>query len=134
MSKGVLTKPLIAVFLLATFLPAATAQDPAQLDPHHVQILLENERVRVLRLSVPPREAVPPYDAPPTTEVFFTNARLRYLTSSHGNNKEEQIPARAVRFIRGGSKRGLENLADTTLEIVAIEFKDKAPKKNPGFP
>ena len=130
----VITKSLIAVFFLAAFVQSVVSQDPAQLDPHHARILLENERVRVLRLSVPPREAIQPYDLPPTTEIFFTNARLRYLTPGHGNNKEEQIPARAVRFTRGGAKRGLENLADTTLEIVAIEFKDKLPKKNPAFP
>jgi hypothetical protein len=135
MLKSFFTRPLAAVFLLiaALLTQTAAAQDPAQLDPHHVQLLMENERVRVLRLSVPPREAIPPYEVPPTAEIFFTDGRLRYLMTARSNNKEEQIPARAVRFSRGG-KRGLENLGDTTLEIVAIEFKDKLPKKNPGFP
>ena len=136
MLKAFFTRPLAAVFFLiaALLTQTAAAQDPAQLDPHHVQVLLENERVRVLRLSVPPREAIPPYDAPATAEIFFRDAHLRYLVPGRANNKEEQIPGRAVRFSRGESKRGLENLSDTTLEIVAIEFKDKLPKKNPGFP
>ena len=127
------TKSLIAFFFLAAFVQSVLAQDPAQLDPRHVHILLENERVRVLRLSLPPREAIPPYDAPPSVSVFFTNARVRYLTTGRAANKEEQIPARAMRFSRP-AKRGLENLADTTLEIVAVEFKDKLPKKNASFP
>lgn len=112
----------LTVILLALSLPAL-AQDPSHLDPRHVQLLLENDRVRVLRLSLPPHEKIPPADFPPSVFFFFTNAHL---------NKEE-IPARAVRFLRA-SRRPMENLGDTTIEIVAVEFKNKVPQKSPGFP
>jgi hypothetical protein len=99
------------------------AQDPASLDPRHVQILLENDRVRVLRLSLPPHEKIPPADFLPSVFVYFTNARLT----------KDEIPARAVRFLRP-SRRPMENLGDATIEIVAVEFKNKVPQKSPGFP
>lgn len=109
------------------------AQDPARSDPRHVQVLLENQRVRVLRLSIPPHEKILPYDLPPSLSLFFTHARLRF-TYPNRRPEDEPIAARALHFFRGGAKRGMENLGDAMVEIVAVEFKDKPPKKNPGFP
>jgi hypothetical protein len=88
-----------------------------------VQILLENDRVRVLRLSLPPHEKIPPADFLPSVFFFFTPARLNH----------EEIPARALRFLRP-SRRPMENLGDSTIEIVAVEFKNKVPQKSPAFP
>ena len=119
----ILTGILTAILLVCPLL----AQDPAQLDPRHIQILLENDRVRVLRLSLPPHEKIPPADFLPSVFFFFTNARLA---------RNDEIPARALRFFRP-SRRPMENLGDTTIEIVAIEFKNaesKNKQKSPGFP
>ena len=116
-------KILTGILTAILFVCPLLAQDPARLDPRHVQILLENDRVRVLRLSLPPREKIPPADFLPSVFFFFTSARL---------NREE-IPARALRFLRP-SRRPMENLGDATIEIVAVEFKNKAPQKSPAFP
>lgn len=134
MLQGVLTRNSIAVLLVTLLLTLPlVAQDPARLDPRHVQVLLENERVRVLRLSIPAHEKIPPYDLQPSVALFFTNAHLRF-TYAGRRPEEEQIAARAVHFSRGATKRGVENLGDATIEIAAIEFKDKPAKKPSGFP
>jgi hypothetical protein len=126
------TARLTSFALLLLSLPML-AQDPARLDPRHVQVLLENERVRVLRLSIPAHEKIPPYDLQPSVALFFTNAHLRF-TYPGRRPEEEQIAARAVHFSRGAGKRGVENLGDAIVEIAAIEFKNKPAKKPSGFP
>ncbi len=134
MGNGIGVKSLAAVCLLTAMIAgSAGAQDAAKSDPRHVQVLLENERVRVLRMSLPPHEKIAPYDVQPSLALFFTKARLRF-TYPGRRPEEEQIAARALHFSRGGVKRGMENLGDGTVEIVAVEFKDKPAKKNPGFP
>jgi len=119
-------KILTGILTAILFVSPLLAQDPSSLDPRHVQILLENDRVRVLRLSLPPHEKIPPADFLPSVFFFFTNARMN----------KDQIPARALRFLRP-SRRPMENLGDTTIEIVAVEFKNTESRtrpKSPGFP
>jgi|SoiMethySBSTD1v2_1073268.scaffolds.fasta_scaffold224926_2 hypothetical protein len=55
--------PTLAVIaIIFCVLPARSAQDPVASDPKHISLEFENDKVRVFRTRVGPRESVPMHD------------------------------------------------------------------------
>jgi len=98
--------------------------DATVIDPQHYHVELENEYVRVLRVSIGAHEKLRMHTHPPTGAVLvqLTDQNLR-LTSSDGTIRDSRYAAKQVRWVDPGIAHQDENLSDTTLKFIRIELK-----------
>ncbi len=104
---------LVMCWLLATA-GAVAQQAPGSAHPA-AKVELENEQVRVVRRYHAPHEKVPTHTHPDSVVVYLTEVRE---LSTDANGKTVQVTHHA-----------LENLADTPIEVIEIEFKPGAGKR-----
>ena len=109
-----------AVLIMA--LPAL-AQDPVTVDPAHHKVELENEEVRVLRVTVPAGEKTAVHEHPNIVAVFLNDARMR-VTPVGGKPDETPRKAGTVNALPA-VKHVVENIGTTTANIIVVELKAK---------
>ena len=101
--------------------PQPTAQDPVNLDPKHYAVELENERVRILRITYGPHEKSVMHAHPSIVTVNLTDAHLKF---TYHDGKTEIIEAKAGQVLSFPAFEYLpENLSDKPYEAIAIELK-----------
>ncbi len=99
----------------------AAQQDPVSVDPQHYTIEVENERVRVLRISYGPRERSEMHSRPDSIAVFLTGVSGRF---SFPDGTTADISGRAGEVVWLPATTHLpENLTDQPFELVQIELK-----------
>ena len=113
------------VFALAAA-SSSSAQDPIKVDPNHYKVELENDQVRVLRVTVGPHEKSPMHEHPAGVAVAITDALVKF-TLADGKIEERPFKAGQVLWV-AAEKHAPENLSDKPLEIVLTEIKIKAAK------
>jgi quercetin dioxygenase-like cupin family protein len=98
--------------------------DATVVDPQHYHVELENEYVRVIRVSIGPHEKLRVHTHPDTGAVLvhLTDQNLR-LTLSDGTTRDSRYKAKQVRWVAPGAAHQDENLSDTPLKFVRIELK-----------
>ena len=99
-------------------------EDPVKVDPKHYKVELENDQVRVLRISYGPREKSVMHGHPVSVGVNFTDAHVRF-TFPDGKTEEIRFKAGEVRSYPAGEHLP-ENLTDKFIEVVFVELKAKA--------
>ncbi len=82
--------------------PQPAILDPVKVDPGHYRVELENDRVRVLRISYGPHEKSVMHAHPDGIAVFLTENRARFTFP------ETHLP---------------ENLSNKPLELILVELK-----------
>jgi len=97
-------------------LPDRLAQDPA-----HFSLVLENDKVRVLRFRLGPHESGRRHTDTPHVSVFLTDARLR-LTDAAGHARDAEAKAGMAAW-SGADEHVPENLGERPLELLSIEPK-----------
>jgi len=110
------------VFALAAA-SSSSAQDPIKVDPKHYKVELENDQVRVLRITYGPHEKSPMHEHPAGVGVAITDALVKF-TLADGKSEERPFKAGQVLWI-AAEKHAPENLSDKPLEIVLTEVKTK---------
>lgn len=103
-------------------MPAA-AGDPIKVAAKHHKLAFENDRVRVLRGIIGPREKTGMHGHPANVVIFLTDARAN-STSPDGKTAEAQGKAGQVTW-RGPLTHDTENLEDKGLEVIVVELKGK---------
>lgn len=111
---------LLTAFL---FLSAATglAQDPVQVDSKHYQVVLENDQVRVLRITYAPGEKSVMHRHPEAVAVFLTDHRGRFATP--GGQAEERSGHRGQTVWADAETHLPENTSSGPLELILVELK-----------
>lgn len=99
----------------------ASAEDPAKADAKHYKVELENERVRVLRVNVGPREKTPTHGHPSNVVVFLTDGRMRF-TLPDGKTTDAEAKAGQVMWDPAGMHAG-ESLSDKPFAAIVVELK-----------
>ena len=99
----------------------AVQKDPVSVDPQHYKTELENERVRVLRISYGPRERSEMHSHPESVAVFLTDVRGRF-TSADGTAEDISGGAGDVVWLPATTHLP-ENLGDEPFEVLQIELK-----------
>lgn len=103
-------------------IPAA-ADDPVKVDPKHLKVVFENDRVRVLRGIIAPHTKTKMHAHPGNVVIFLTDASVR---SSLADGKIEQVQAKAGQVSwRDYVKNDAENLSDRPLDVIVVELKSK---------
>jgi quercetin dioxygenase-like cupin family protein len=95
--------------------------DPAKVDSKHYQVLLENDRVRVLRIHYAPGEKSVMHAHPENLAVFLGDGHAKF-TAPDGKTEERSWKAGEV--LQAPAEQHLpENISDKPIEAVVIEFK-----------
>lgn len=102
---------------------AAVPQDSVKVDPKHYKVELENDQVRVLRISYGPREKSVMHDHPAGVMVFLGDARAKF-TFADGKTEERTFKAGEAGWTPA-EKHLPESLVDKPFELILIELKKK---------
>jgi len=100
---------------------AARAQDAVKVDPKHYKVVLENDQVRVLRITYGPREKSVMHSHPAGVAIYLDDTKGQF-TLPDGSVVDSGGKARSVFWTEGGSHLP-ENLGDTPFEVIQIEMK-----------
>ncbi|MBI3695964.1 MAG: hypothetical protein HY238_14125 [Acidobacteria bacterium] len=99
-----------------------SALDPVKIDPKHYKVEFENGPVRVLRVKIGPKEAVPMHEHGLNRVVTYLTDQNFRVTSADG--KVEQADHKAGEVSWGGpAKHKEENLSDKPFEVLVVELK-----------
>ncbi len=101
--------------------PQPEVQDPVKVDPKHYKVELENDRVRVLRISYGPGEKSVMHGHPAIVAINLTDAHFKF---TYPDGKTEDIQAKAGEVLSFPAFEHLpENLGDKPYEAIAVELK-----------
>ncbi len=106
---------LLAALWMASAVPAF-AQDPVKVDPKHYKVELENEQVRVLRITYGPGEKSVMHEHPTSVAVFLTAGQTKF-TLPGGKTREDLVKAGETRWNAGG-KHLPENTGTQPFELI----------------
>ena len=115
----------------AKFPPEIISQDELPRDivrvasTHHVRVDFENDRTRVLRLTLAGGEMIPTHDDRAGVLVCIAECRIRF-TAPDGNTQDVELKAGETRWMSEG-RRAIRNLAAGMVagkvELLYIESK-----------
>lgn len=110
----------------------ALAQDAVAVDSKHYKVELENESVRVLKVSIGPGEKSPMHQHPAYVAVFLTGGKVRFSLPG-GKTAEHEVKKGTAGFAAAES-HAPENMGDTPFELFVIELKGSQSKTSEGLP
>ena len=111
--------PIIGISVLAVVV--AKAQDPAQVDPQHYKVLLDNEYVRILDVRHKPGEKAPMHSHPHHV-VYVLAGGTTKSTSTDGKTNTETVKAGQVVWFDAETHM-VENIGKTETHALDIELK-----------
>ena len=121
---------LLALVCLVT--APAFAQDPVKVDAKHYKVVMENDKVRVLRITYGPHEKSVMHDHPDSLAVYLTDVHVRFGLPD-GKSELADKKAGGVEWTKAG-KHNPENTSDKGMELILVEFKAPAPAKPAAAP
>lgn len=101
--------------------PQAFTGDPLKQDPKHFKLEFENDRVRVLRYTLGPRESSAMHDHLDRIAVRLADYHAR-ITLPDGTTHVTDATAGEASF-HPSVRHAVENLSDSPYEAISIEFK-----------
>jgi quercetin dioxygenase-like cupin family protein len=90
-------------------------------DPKHAKLEFENERLRVVRLRLPPHEKTPMHSHPDRVVVYMTDVHVR-ITFPDGTSGDADVKGGTTSWSEAVIHAG-ENTSDQPWEIVEVELK-----------
>lgn len=106
----------------------AMARDAVETDGDKYSVVLENERVRVLRYHDRPGDRTSQH-AHPDYVVYAESSFRRRLTFPDGRMQEIDVKAGGVVWMKGHVHIG-ENIGDTHTDVIMVELKETSPVKS----
>ena len=106
---------------MSTGAAQAPGSDPVKVDSKHYKVVLENERVRVVRVNYPPGDKSVMHAHPENLTVFLSDGRAKF-TSPDGKSEERSWKAGEV--MHAPAEQHLpENVSNKPIDAILIEFK-----------
>ena len=100
---------------------AKTTADPVKVDPKHYKVVIDNDRVRVLRAKYGPHEKSVMHEHPASVAVFVTDGHTKF-TLPDGTSQDANGKAHDAVWADAG-KHLPENVGDKSTEVIVIELK-----------
>ncbi len=100
----------------------ALERDAVAVDPKHYKVELENDKVRVVRITYDGREKSVMHQHPPGVGIFLTDGKSRF---TYPDGKSEEFETKAGQFMWFGEQweHLPENLDDGHFEVLYVEVK-----------
>ena len=100
----------------------SVVQDAVETDGDKYSVVLENERVRVLRYHDKPGDKTSQH-AHPDYVLYAESSFERRLIFPDGRSQEVQVKAGSVAWMKGHIHIG-ENIGDTNTDVIIVELKE----------
>ena len=97
------------------------ARDALQVDTQHYRLEFDNEKMRVLRLTLKPAETVPMHDDKDALAVCLNECHVRFM-SPNGRSEDIHMESGTSRWVYGDT-RSEKNLGTKPVEMLFIETK-----------
>jgi hypothetical protein len=94
-------------------------RDALQVDPQHYRLDFDNDKMRVLRLTLKPSETVLMHDDPDALVVCLKECHVRF-TSPNGRSEDIHMEPGASRWLYGET-RSEKNLGTKPVEMLFVE-------------
>jgi quercetin dioxygenase-like cupin family protein len=114
---------ILSVFLCMA--APATGQDPVKSNPKVYHVVVDNARVRVLRVSVGPGAKTTMHEHPDNVTVALTSSKVRF-TDADGKSQDADLKADEAIW-NGPQKHMGENTGSGPVDALVIELKGSAP-------
>jgi len=126
MSKYLKTASALAI-AAAIFALVAFAQDPVKVAPTAYKTLLDNERVRVLDVSVKPGETIPFHSHPDYSLYVIEGGLARFFSSPADTGVAVELKTGSVGW-HNAEVHSAKNVGTTTIRVLATELKEPKPE------
>jgi len=103
-------------------------RDPVRVDPQHFKLGFQNERVRVVRLTMKGSEGSPMHEEPDILAVCLKECYVR-LTRPDGKTQDLHMQTGDTRWVWEDTQSE-RNLSTAPLEMLLIEMKTKQSRSN----
>ena len=115
-------KLVLAIALTGLAAATALAQDPVKVSPNEYKVVLENDRVRVVRISYAGLEKSVMHQHPPGVGIFLTDAHFKF---TYPDGKVEDISAKRGEFLWFADvwEHLPENSTNQSAEVIYVELK-----------
>ncbi len=97
------------------------AEDAATVAPHIYKVLFENERVRMLEVSMQPGDRSEMHSHPDYCVYLLSSGKVKFTTPS-GETAEVELPAGAAMW-REAEEHASENVGGTAIHALFFEPK-----------
>ncbi len=97
-------------------------RDPIETDGDKYSVVLENERVRVLRYHDKPGDKTSQHYHPDYV-LYAESSFRRRLTFPDGRKQEVDVRAGSIVWMKGHQHIG-ENIGDTNTDVIIVELKE----------
>lgn len=125
MSKYLKTACILAI-AAAIYATLAFAQDPVTVSPTLYKTHLDNERVRVLEVTVKPGEGTAIHSHPDYSVYVIEGGMVRFFSSPADTGVAVELKTGSVSW-RGAEVHSGKNVGTTTLRILVTELKEPKP-------
>lgn len=118
------TCSLAAVLLALAAAPQARAQDPAVVAPDIYKCTFENEHARLCEVTFKPGAKIASHSHPDHMIYVLQPGKLRISDDGTGKSEDVDFTMGQTVWLPAVTHHG-ENLSDTELKALVIEFKDR---------
>ena len=112
---------LLAGVCLLGFVVLVSAQDLAKTAPKQTKVTLDNDRVRVIEITLKPGEKTGMHSHPPHVLYFATGGKLR-TSFSDGKSTETEVKPGATQWVEPVTHNN-ENIGTTECHSILVEVK-----------
>ncbi len=109
------------ITLLVFAMPMVRAQDMVKVAPKNCKVLLENDRVRVVRVVAKPGEKLEMHSHPANIVYAFTPGKVKH-TSPDGKTQERELKTGQAIW-SDAVTHSSENIGTTESRVLVIELK-----------
>lgn len=103
----------------------ASEQDAAAVDSEHHVVELENDRVRVLRMTYPAGTTSPVHEHRPGVNVVLQGGTSRNVPEGGEPEEAAEATRGQVLWSEGSPPHATENLGDTDIVVIRVEMKKR---------
>ncbi|HTG17301.1 MAG TPA: hypothetical protein VK747_18765 [Blastocatellia bacterium] len=95
--------------------------DPVKVDPTRHKVEVENDRVRVLRISFKPHDTTMEHEHPKAVAIYLTDAKTKFKLAD--GKTREGSGKRGDAIWAAAERHQVENMTDKPAEIILVELK-----------
>ena len=99
------------------------SNDAVRIAPHMHKTIFENEKIRVLKVTVKPKDRAEMHRHPENMNYVLSTGKLRFIKPD-GLQSDVTLTEGQVTFSRAGSHI-VENIGDSEVQTIQVEFKEK---------
>lgn len=111
------------IILIIIFTGNSFSQDAVKVDPKHYKVEFENDKVRVLRITMEAGEKAPMHSHPEGVVIFLTDGEGKF-TYSDGKTQDSKFKAGQVIWSPETTHQP-ENTGEKSFQVIQIEMKKK---------